>query len=111
MANHSYQAMATFCQTHHFKHSPWNRLAPRRQTILLCRQIVEGRQPEALSETQITPTDAKFVRVAERCTPLDVVELEVVMEPPEQEVSENRQKQNRFPILNNVLLFAYKCRK
>lgn len=89
MVNHSYQAMAQFCQTHQFKHSPWNRLAGRRQAIMLSRQIVEGRQPEALAETQITPGDAYFVRTEEKCTPLTVVELEVRKEPMVQEVRNN----------------------
>lgn len=86
MANHTYLAMAFYCQTHHFKHSQWNRMAPRRQAFLMSRQIIEGRTAEPMANVQITPTEASFVNVEEKCTAIDEMALDVNQNPPDQEV-------------------------
>lgn len=83
MELHAYKSMAVYCLSHSFTWSVWNRWAHRRVAIFESRMIDKATSKQIM----VTPTKAATVKIRERCTPLDVVELDYELSPPEQDVS------------------------
>lgn len=83
MELHTYKSMAVYCLSHSFTWNVWNRWARRRVAIFESRMIDKTTSKQIM----VTPMKAATVKIRERCTPLDVVELDYELSPPEQDVS------------------------
>lgn len=82
MELHTYKSMAVYCLSHHFKSSVWNRFSHRRVAVFESRMILKK-----ISKTlMVTPLRAVSVNVREKCTELQITELDFEMNPSEQEV-------------------------
>lgn len=83
MELHTYKSMAVYCLSHHFSWSVWNRWAHRRVAIFEARMSGQN----ASRQIMTTPLKTASVNIRERCTPLEEVELDYELDPPEQDVS------------------------
>lgn len=83
MELHTYKSMAVYCLSHHFKSTVWNRFADRRVAVFESRVISKS----DFKLMMATPLKTASVTVREKCTPLDVVELDYEMIPPDQQVA------------------------
>lgn len=83
MELHTYKSMAVYCLSHHFKSNVWNRSADRRVAVFESRMIDKS----DFKLMMVTPLKTASVVVRERCTPLDVVELDYDIVPPDQQVA------------------------
>lgn len=82
MELHTYKSMAFYCLSHSFKSSVWNRFADRRVALFESKMIAKT----DFDLIMVTPLKTANVNVRERCTPMDVVELDYEMIPPNQDV-------------------------
>ena len=82
MEFHTYKSMAIYGLSHHFKSTKWNRWAHRRVAIFDSRMI----DKKTFKRLMVTPLSTNSVIVREKCTELEVVELDYEITPPEQEV-------------------------
>lgn len=82
MEFHTYKSMAFYCLSHHFKSNVWNRWAHRRNAIFESRMIYKN----VFTRVMTSPTRTASVNVREKCTPLDVVDLDYDLVPADQEV-------------------------
>lgn len=82
MEFHTYKSMAVYCLSHHFKSNVWNRWAHRRIALFDKRMI----EKSVFTRVMTTPLRTASVSVKERCTELEVVELDYEYIPEDQEV-------------------------
>jgi Cancer susceptibility candidate 1 C-terminal len=82
MEFHTYKSMALYCLSHNFKSNVWNRWAHRRVALFESRMVDKN----VFTRVMTTPLRTASVNVREKCTDLDVVELEYDLMPADQEV-------------------------
>lgn len=88
MEFHTYKSMAVYCLSHHFRSNAYNRWAHHRVALFESRMI----EKPVFTQVMATPMRTASVFVREKCTPLDIVELDYDLIPASQEVSYNFRK-------------------
>uniref|UniRef100_A0A182NQQ0 IC97/Casc1 N-terminal domain-containing protein n=1 Tax=Anopheles dirus TaxID=7168 RepID=A0A182NQQ0_9DIPT len=85
MESHSLRCLGVFCLTHNFQSCLWNRYAGRRTSLVLGRQLIEGRHEPELGTIMITPLKSQHVEVEELCSDtLDEIRLAFHPRPADQ---------------------------
>uniref|UniRef100_A0A182VVY3 IC97/Casc1 N-terminal domain-containing protein n=1 Tax=Anopheles minimus TaxID=112268 RepID=A0A182VVY3_9DIPT len=68
METHNLRCLGVFCLTHNFQSCLWNRYANRRTSLVLCRELIEGRNEPEFVTVMITPLKSQHVEVEELCS-------------------------------------------
>ncbi|XP_053659969.1 uncharacterized protein LOC128709011 [Anopheles marshallii] len=68
METHNLRCLGVFCLTHNFQSCLWNRYANRRTSLILCRELIEGRNEPEFRTVMITPLKSQHVEVEELCS-------------------------------------------
>lgn len=85
MEFHTYKSMAVYSLSHHFKSNVWNRWAHHRVALFDSRMVDKN----VFTRVMSTPLRTASVNVREKCTSLDVVELDYDLIPADQEVRDS----------------------
>ncbi|XP_052890423.1 uncharacterized protein LOC128298693 [Anopheles moucheti] len=85
METHNLRCLGVFCMTHNFQSCLWNRYANRRTSLILGRELIEGRNEPEFRTVMITPLKSQHVEVEELCSDsLDEILLAFHPRPVEQ---------------------------
>ncbi|XP_058117585.1 uncharacterized protein LOC131288965 [Anopheles ziemanni] len=68
MELHNLRCLGAFCLTHNLQRCVWNEFANRRTSLVLGRQLIEGRHEPEFETIMITPLKSQLVEVEELCS-------------------------------------------
>ncbi|XP_050068341.1 uncharacterized protein LOC126556853 [Anopheles maculipalpis] len=88
MEAHNLRCLGVFCLTHNFQHCLWNRYANRRTSLVLSRELIEGRNEPEFGTIMITPLKSQHVEVEELCSD-SLEEILLAFHPRPEEQSYN----------------------
>ncbi|XP_049279302.1 uncharacterized protein LOC125761832 [Anopheles funestus] len=88
METHNLRCLGVFCLTHNFHSCLWNRYANRRTSLVLSRELIEGRNEPEFGTVMITPLKSQHVEVEELCSD-SLEEILLAFHPGPEEQSYN----------------------
>ncbi|XP_035903185.1 uncharacterized protein LOC118507963 [Anopheles stephensi] len=88
METHNLRCLGVFCLTHNFQQCLWNRYANRRTSLVLSRELIEGRNEPEFGTVMITPLKSQHVEVEELCSD-SLEEILLAFHPRPEEQSYN----------------------